>query len=56
MTGDRVENGTHVHMTKSDDVQECLHKSLNEDEMRFSLLANFLTSNGCKGEVSTKYM
>ncbi|NP_001232953.1 uncharacterized protein LOC100572956 [Acyrthosiphon pisum] len=51
MTGDRVENGTHVHMTKSDDVPECFHKSLPDDEMRFSMMANFFTSNGFKGEV-----
>ncbi|XP_022166625.1 ester hydrolase C11orf54-like [Myzus persicae] len=51
MTGDRVENGTHVHMTKSDDVAECFHESLPDDEMRFSMMANFFTSNGIKGEV-----
>jgi len=56
MTGDQVENGTHVHMMKSDDVAECCHKSLPDDEMRFSMMANFFTSNGFRGEVSTKYM
>ncbi|XP_050056367.1 ester hydrolase C11orf54 homolog [Aphis gossypii] len=52
MTGDRVENGTHVYMMKSDDAAaECCHKSLPDDEMRFSIIANFFTSNGFKGEV-----
>jgi len=51
MIGDRVANGTHVHMTKSEDVAECYHKSLPNDETRFSLMANFFTSNGFRGEV-----
>ncbi|XP_025193709.1 ester hydrolase C11orf54 homolog [Melanaphis sacchari] len=51
MTGDQVENGTHAHMTKSNDDPECCHKMLPNDEMRFSFLANFFTSNGFKGEV-----
>jgi len=49
--GDRVENGTHVHMMKSEDVAECYHKSLPDDETRFSFMANFFTSNGFRGEV-----
>lgn len=51
MSGDCVENGTHVHMMKSENVAECYHKSLPNDETRFSLMANFFTSNGIKGEV-----
>ncbi|XP_022166596.1 ester hydrolase C11orf54 homolog isoform X2 [Myzus persicae] len=52
ITGDHVENGTHAFMTKSvDDVAECFHKSLPDNEMRFSMMANFFTSNGIKGEV-----
>jgi hypothetical protein len=56
MIGDQIKNGTHVHMMKSEDVAECYHKSLPNDETRFSLMANFFTSNGFRGEVITKYI
>lgn len=50
LMGGRVVNGTHV-VTSTQTSPDCTCSILPDDETRFSLLANFFTSNGYRGEV-----
>lgn len=50
LVGDRVVNGTYV-VTSTQTSPDCTCLILPDDETRFSLLANFFTSNGYRGKV-----